>query len=71
MTENSQRILNWITPLDFDLQQNNILAQRQEGTGLWLLDSEEFNEWISQPQQTLFCPGIPGASSLGRAGRSL
>lgn len=61
MTEHSRRIPNWITELDFDSQHNDNLKSRLEGTGLWLLQSEEFNHWISRPQQTLFCPGIPGA----------
>ncbi|KAJ5364609.1 uncharacterized protein N7496_010322 [Penicillium cataractarum] len=34
---------------------------RQQGTGLWFLDSPEFQSWLSQPKQVLFCPGIPGA----------
>ncbi|KAF7178085.1 hypothetical protein CNMCM7691_006743 [Aspergillus felis] len=61
MTKQSQRILDWITELDFDRQHNDNLKSMLEGTGLWLLESEVFVRWISQPQQTLFCPGIPGA----------
>ena len=29
--------------------------------GQWLLESTEFQEWVNQSKQTLFCPGIPGA----------
>lgn len=28
---------------------------------MWLLESPEFETWINGRQQTLFCPGIPGA----------
>ena len=54
-------ILNWLTPIDFVSQQNDFIARRQEGTGQWLLESEEFQTWLNTNKQTLFCPGIPGA----------
>lgn len=38
-----------------------MLSKRQEGTGLWLLESEEFQEWFGQPGKTMLCSGIPGA----------
>ncbi|KAL6799179.1 ankyrin repeat-containing domain protein [Trichoderma sp. SZMC 28013] len=56
-----QSILDWITPIDYSSQQNDFIENRQAGTGEWLLNSEEFKNWISQKKQTLFCPGIPGA----------
>ncbi|KAI9371162.1 hypothetical protein BJX61DRAFT_548493 [Aspergillus egyptiacus] len=59
--EQYQHILEWLTPLNADDRQNDILKKRQEGTGLWFLQSAEFSEWTRQPNQTLFCPGIPGA----------
>jgi hypothetical protein len=65
--ENQQRqqercvILDWLTPIDYAPQQSNFISQWQEGTGQWLLNSDEFQVWINQRKQTLFCPGIPGA----------
>ncbi|TVY33521.1 Ankyrin [Lachnellula occidentalis] len=56
-----QAVLDWISPIDFPSQQNDIISRRQEGTGLWLLESEEYKAWSSMKAQTLFCPGIPGA----------
>lgn len=55
-------LLEWIssTP-DYPAQQSDILKNRQEGTGQWFLDSPEFARWLSEPKETLFCPGIPGA----------
>ncbi|KAF2179509.1 hypothetical protein K469DRAFT_300743 [Zopfia rhizophila CBS 207.26] len=64
---NSQRnrdhnvILEWLTPVDYGPQQSDYIRRRQAGTGQWLLDSKEFNEWLDQSKQTLFCPGMPGA----------
>lgn len=54
-------ILNWLTPIDFVSQQNDFIARRQGGTGTWLLDSTEYQSWRAIKNQTLFCPGIPGA----------
>jgi len=54
-------ILEWLTPIDYAPQQNHFINRRQEGTGQWLLDSSEFQEWLRQEKWTLFCPGIPGA----------
>jgi hypothetical protein len=39
-------ILEWISSTDFPAQQSDFIAQRQDGTGLWFLDSSEFSEWI-------------------------
>jgi Cdc6-like AAA superfamily ATPase len=54
-------ILNWLTPIDYGPQQSDFISRRQKGTGQWLLDSTEFQCWLNQSKQTLFCPGIPGA----------
>ncbi|QYS94237.1 ANK_REP_REGION domain-containing protein [Trichoderma simmonsii] len=56
-----QAILDWITPINYASQQNDFIQSRQPGTGEWLVNSEEFQHWINQKKQTLFCPGIPGA----------
>ncbi|KAI9832809.1 MAG: hypothetical protein M1819_004029 [Sarea resinae] len=54
-------ILDWLTPIDYMPQQNDFISRRQEGTGQWLLDSAEYQEWLKSSKRTLFCPGIPGA----------
>ncbi|KAF3077232.1 Ankyrin-1 [Trichoderma lentiforme] len=59
-----QAILDWITPIDYASQQNDLIKSRQPGTGEWLVSSEEFQNWINQKKQTLFCPGIPGAGKM-------
>lgn len=45
----------------YTAQQIDILRQRQEGTGNWMFECDEFQRWKRNPLQTLFCPGIPGA----------
>lgn len=54
-------ILNWLAPMDYASQQSDYLKRRQPGTGQWLLDSADFQDWLKSDGQTLFCPGIPGA----------
>ncbi|KAF7538021.1 hypothetical protein G7Z17_g12712 [Cylindrodendrum hubeiense] len=54
-------ILKWLTPIDYGLQQSDYLGRRQPSTGNWLLESEKFLGWLDARNQTLFCPGIPGA----------
>jgi Cdc6-like AAA superfamily ATPase len=56
-----QTIIDWLTPIDYAPQQSDYISRRQEGTGQWLLKSNEFKKWVNQSNQTLFCPGIPGA----------
>jgi hypothetical protein len=56
-----QAILDWLTSIDYSSQQSDFIGRRQAGTGEWLLKSNEFQGWVNQNKQTLFCPGIPGA----------
>jgi hypothetical protein len=56
-----QTILDWLTPIGYSAQQSDFIGRRQEGTGEWLLNSNEFQAWLNTSKQTLFCPGIPGA----------
>lgn len=55
------KILNWLADSNYSSQHNDYLSRRQQGTGQWLLDSGEYQDWLSTDKQTLFCPGIPGA----------
>ena len=60
-------IADWLTPVDFAKQQNDLISRRQEGTGQWFLKSPEFTTWLNGVKQTLFCPGIPGAGKTTMA----
>ncbi|OCK92309.1 ankyrin, partial [Cenococcum geophilum 1.58] len=55
------KLMAWISPMDFPAQQSDFIGRRQEGTGQWFLDAPEFKVWLHQPKKTLLCPGIPGA----------
>jgi hypothetical protein len=52
------------TPIDYAAQRNDFLKQRQNGARQWLLNSVKFNNWVEAKENTLFCPGIPGAGKM-------
>lgn len=56
-----EKLMGWMSSTDFPAQQSDLIACRQEGTGQWFLDAPEFTRWFHGPNETLFCPGIPGA----------
>ncbi|KAJ7718038.1 ankyrin repeat domain-containing protein [Mycena olivaceomarginata] len=51
-------IIEWLSPLNFFLRQQDISKTRQQGTGEWLLDDPKFKGWKSNPGQVLWCSGI-------------
>ena len=53
----SRQIVNWLTPLNFWLKQDDTFERRQEGTGEWLLNDLAFQEWIKGDTKVLWCPG--------------
>jgi hypothetical protein len=59
--QEEEKILEWLTPIDYGPQQSDYLKRRQPGTGEWLLDSAEYKTWLAASKQMLFYPGIPGA----------
>ncbi|KAM5361879.1 hypothetical protein ACJZ2D_012824 [Fusarium nematophilum] len=54
-------IFKWIGTVDHGADQSKIFDEREEGTGEWLLSSDEFGKWIETKEELLFCPGLPGA----------
>lgn len=54
-------MLDWLSTLDFSVQQADIISTRYPGTGNWLISSKKFIDWKMGPGGTLICPGIPGA----------
>lgn len=55
-----EKIVRWLTRIDYAAQQSDYFERSQAGTGQWLLGSVEFTTWVRSSKQTLFCPGIPG-----------
>ncbi|KAJ4859583.1 ankyrin repeats (many copies) domain-containing protein [Trichoderma breve] len=59
--ERNIAILDWLISLNYSTQLSDYLRRRQEGTGNWLLRSDQFQMWVKTEKQMLFCPGMPGA----------
>lgn len=59
--EDRRNMLEWLTKADHNAEQHDHLKRRQEGTCQWLINSQEYNNWLESAGKTLFCPGIPGA----------
>jgi hypothetical protein len=56
------RILAWLSPIDHASQQHDKISSQQAGTCGWFIESEKYKAWLqATSEQTLFCPGIPGA----------
>lgn len=56
-----QALFDWLSSTNFPSQQSDIISRCQQGTGIWLIDSKEYHDWLNGTESTLFCPGIPGA----------
>ncbi|KAI9660928.1 MAG: hypothetical protein M1821_009255 [Bathelium mastoideum] len=54
-------LIQRLTPIDFIARRNDILSRRVKGTGTWLLQSSEFENFVRSPNSTLYCRGIQGA----------
>ncbi|KAE8361128.1 hypothetical protein BDV27DRAFT_148101 [Aspergillus caelatus] len=56
-----QKVLEWLSPFDYENRQGDAFSQHQKGTGTWFIESETFQKWVQDPKQTLLCQGIPRA----------
>jgi NACHT domain len=54
-------MIAWLSKIHSPAQQHDIISRRQDSTGQWFLDTAKFKTWLTGPEKTLFCPGIPGA----------
>ncbi|KAJ7027293.1 hypothetical protein C8F04DRAFT_92936 [Mycena alexandri] len=50
----------WLSPLNFQANQDNFFSKCASGTGDWLIKHPEFQLWISGQVNLLWCPGKPG-----------
>ncbi|GFF95605.1 ankyrin repeat and SAM domain-containing protein 3 [Aspergillus udagawae] len=55
-----QQMASWLCSTDYASQQSANLRERQDGTGQWIFETDEFRQW-EREKGVLFCPGIPGA----------
>ena len=58
-TPDRRTLGDWLSSLNFKQRQADVLNQRTEGTGLWFLESDEFQSWtLSAGSEILWCKGI-------------
>ncbi|KAJ7291254.1 ankyrin repeat-containing domain protein, partial [Mycena rebaudengoi] len=55
------KIIDWLSPANFFLQQETIFGRRQVGTGEWLLVDDRFKRWKTGSGGILWGRGAPGA----------
>ena len=64
--DDKSKILAWLSPLVPWVRHRDIGAERVDGIGAWLLETEEFRHWHNASGEdqsdnaTLFCDGNPG-----------
>ncbi|GLB16234.1 hypothetical protein AtubIFM61612_006078 [Aspergillus tubingensis] len=59
--QEQERILDWLSPVNYASKQSELTRRRQPDSGHWFLQSSKLQTWLTMPEQTLFCYGIPGA----------
>ncbi|KAL8766351.1 MAG: hypothetical protein Q9209_006878 [Squamulea sp. 1 TL-2023] len=48
-----QKVITWLSPLDFWARQQDIISRRTEDTGTWFLESTEFQSWRNGSEKVL------------------
>jgi hypothetical protein len=56
----ASKIRQWLSAPDQSLNYQKALKQRQEGTGRWLLESDQYDSWKADAASFLWLHGIPG-----------
>ncbi|KAJ7250244.1 ankyrin repeat domain-containing protein [Mycena rebaudengoi] len=56
-----EKIIDWLSPLNFFPRHEDVFSTRQEGTGEWLFGEEKFKDWIASTGGVLWGHGMPGA----------
>ncbi|KAI1766827.1 hypothetical protein GGR53DRAFT_180620 [Hypoxylon sp. FL1150] len=61
MGQAQERILKWLSPVDPWGSYNSAVHRCHDGTGLWFLESKEFQDWRDQGGRNLWLSGFPGS----------
>lgn len=54
------KMLEWISPIPFGKNHNNVKEKRTPGTGGWLLQHEDFRKWEQNRSSIFWLQGSPG-----------
>ncbi|KPI38988.1 Ankyrin-3 [Cyphellophora attinorum] len=58
--DQQHKIAQWLKIPDPSTNYYSALQKRQPGTGLWLLEAEQFGQWLSDTTSLMWLHGIPG-----------
>ena len=59
--QRAQTIKAWLSPLAFWQKQENVYSEHHPGTGGWILESDQFRNWMNGTPANLWCHGPPGS----------
>ncbi|RDH35841.1 hypothetical protein BDQ94DRAFT_168171 [Aspergillus welwitschiae] len=60
LTAEEDNQLEWLSSAEFSNRQDILQKKRTGDTGVWLLNSKEYNKWLSSTGDLLWLPGISG-----------
>jgi len=64
LSDEDERILCWLSPLEPNHRHQGVRTDRFDGVGEWVLETKEFREWRGSEggvgKEVLFCSGNPG-----------
>lgn len=60
LEQRREKLERWLSPPDPSTNYNKALQQRQEGSGLWFLQTDAFVSWKNRRNSILWLHGIPG-----------
>jgi len=55
--DETRRVMHWISSENPWSKQEDVLRQRQAGTGQWLLEHSDFVEWAEGIKDRIWCVG--------------
>ncbi|KAL9630679.1 MAG: hypothetical protein Q9204_004595, partial [Flavoplaca sp. TL-2023a] len=55
-----EKIIAWLSPVDFWQKQDDVFSDAHPGTGQWFLDMQQFQRWLSGDPRDMWCHGAPG-----------
>ena len=68
MNDRRRRVLDFFMPVDPQQSLAQCLSLRHPMTGMWLIDGDEFQQWLTVPHSRMWLAGIPGAGKTVLAG---
>lgn len=61
LSQISKDVHDWFNPPDATVNHNGACAKRHPGTGMWFINSDQFNTWLAQGNSLLWIKGFAGS----------